>query len=211
VGGVGLLLAGTATGAILFSRQKDQDNKTEQALVVAKPEATTPTPEPEPTATIRAVVKPKPSPSLTENSALRQARALEQQERYDEAIKVYEDYLARNPGAADAGLVNDKIVELKKFQGLMAAARVAMNAGRYGLARQQYIQALQLRSTSQSAQNGLAEVEAKIPKAPAGAAPGRRFEPRPPLRDNEIPPPPRNPRFMKRFPRPTPTPPKPDQ
>ncbi|MGH9850075.1 MAG: protein kinase domain-containing protein [Blastocatellia bacterium] len=214
VGGVGLLLVGTATGAILFSRQKDRDNKTEQApLLVAatKPEAATPTPEPAPTATIRAVAKPKPSPSFAENNALRQARALEQQERYDEAIKVYEDYLARNPNAADAGLVNGRIAELKKFQGLMAAARVAMNAGRYGLARQQYILALQLRSTSQLAQNGLAEVEAKIPKAPTRAAPGRWFEPRPPLRDDKMPPPPRNPRLLKRFPRPTPTPPKPDQ
>jgi serine/threonine-protein kinase len=211
VGGVGLLLVGTATGAILFSRQKNQDIKTEQPLVVAKPEVATPTPEPAPTATIRAVAKPKPSPSLAENNALRQAGLLEQQERYDEAIKVYEDYLARNPGAADAGLVSGRIAELKKFQGLMAAARVAMNAGRHGLARQQYIQALQLRSTSQLAQNGLAEVEAKIPKAPPGAAPGRRFEQRLPPDNKAMPPPARDPRFMRRFPRPTPTPPKPDQ
>jgi serine/threonine-protein kinase len=211
-GGVGLLLVGTATGAILFSRQKDQDIKTEPAapvVAVTTPVASPPTPEPAPTATVRAVVKPKPSPPLAENNALRQARALEQQERYDEAIKVYEDYLAQNPGAADAGLVNDKIAELKKFQGLMTAARVAMNMERYGVARQQYIRALQLRSTSQLARNGLAEVEAKIPKTPVRPAPGRQFEQRLPPSNEAMPP--RNPRFLKRFPRPTPTPPKPDQ
>jgi len=211
VGGVGLLLVGTATGAILFSRQKDQGSKIEQPLVAATPVAATPTPEPSPTATIRAAVKPKPSPSFAENNAFRQAGTLEQQERYDEAIKVYEDYLARNPNAADAGLVNGRIAELKKFQGLMAAARVATNTGRYEFARQQYIQALQLRSTSQLAQNGLAEVAAKIPKAPTRAVPGRRFDPRFPLSNEAMPPPPRNPRFLRRFPRPTPTPPKPDQ
>ncbi len=214
VGGAGLLLVGTATGAILFSRQKDQDNKTQQAsplVAVTTPAAATPTPEPTPTATIRTVVKPKPSPSLADNNALRQARALEQQEKYDEAIRVYGDYLARNPGAADADLVNGRVAELKKFQGLMATARLAVNAGRYGLARQQYILALQLRPTSQLARNGLAEVEAKIPKTPTGAGPGRRFDPRLPPGNEAMPPPPRVPRFMKRRPRPTPTPPKPDQ
>jgi len=208
VGGVGLLLVGTATGAILFSRQKDQGSKIEQPLVAATPVAATPTPEPSPTATIRAAVKPKPSPSPAENNALRQAGLLEQQERYDEAIKVYEDYLARNPGAADAGLVSSRIAELKKFQGLMAVARVAMNMGKYSVARQQYIRALQLRSTSQLAQNGLAEVEAKIPKTPVRAVPvpGRRFDPRLPPSNDAMPPPPRDPRFIRGRPRPTPTP-----
>lgn len=211
VGGVGLLLVGTATGAILFSRQKDQNNKTEQTLVATKLEAVTPTATPSPTATIRSVAKPKPSPWLAENNALRQAGALEQQERYDEAIKVYEDYLARNPNGADAGLVNSRIVELKKFQGLMANARLAVNAGKYGVARQQYILALQLRPTSQLARNGLVELEVKIPKTPMGAGPSRRFEQRPPPSNEAMPPPPSNPRFLKRSPRPTPTPPKPDQ
>jgi serine/threonine-protein kinase len=214
VGGVGLLLVGTAAGAILFSRQKDQDNKAEQAaplVVVTKPEAATPTPEPTPTATIRPVVKPKPSPSLAENNALRQAGTLEQQERYDEAIKVYVDYLARNPGAADAGLVSGRIAELMKFQRLMTNARLATSAGRYGVARQQYILALQLRPASQLARNGLAEVEAKDPKTPMRPMPGRRFDQRIPPSNEAMPPPPGNPRFLKRPPRPTPTPPKPDQ
>jgi tetratricopeptide (TPR) repeat protein len=136
---------------------------------------------------------------------------LEQQEQYDEAIKVYEDYLARNPNAADAGLVNSRIAELKKFQGLMSNARLAVNAGRYPLARQQYLLALQLRPTSQLARNGLAELEVKIPKAPTRAGPGRQFDPRLPPSNEVMPPPPRNPRFLRRPPRPTPTPPKPDQ
>jgi serine/threonine-protein kinase len=210
-GGVGLLLAGTAAGAILFSQPKAPASV---QTAVTKLE----TPSPSPAATVRAVAKPKASPTPNERSAYKQAQALERQERYDEAIRVYENYLALNPGAEDAYVVNDRIAELRRFQGLMAAARVALEAKRFPQAMREYTLALQLRPNSQAAKNGLAEAAANManmPGPPFDQPRNRQGEPRPQFRNDPLPRPPedemmrqrRRPPFTKRPPKPTPTPP----
>jgi serine/threonine protein kinase len=215
-GGVGLLLAGTAAGAILFSQQNTPVN-TQTALT--KIETPGPAPTAAATPTIQVVTKPKASPSPGERSAYKQAQALERQERYDEAIKVYENYLALNPGAEDAYVVNDRIAELKRFQGLMAAARVSMDAKRHVQAMQQYTQALQLRPNSQAAKNGLAEAASQMPtlsrppfdQPPArqrdgqmGPGPQFQTDPKPPLTEEDKKRQRRRFPFVRRLPKPTP-------
>jgi tetratricopeptide (TPR) repeat protein len=90
------------------------------------------------------------------------AQSLEQRERYDEAAKVYEDYLARNPNAPDANVVTSYRDGLRRMQDALTAADSAMNARMYPLARKHYQRALTLRPDSQRAKAGLDEAEAKI-------------------------------------------------
>jgi tetratricopeptide (TPR) repeat protein len=90
------------------------------------------------------------------------AQSLEQQERYDDAANVYEDYLARNPNAPDANIVASYLDGLRRMQGALNAAESAMNARMYPLARKHYQRALTLRPDSQRAKAGLDEAEAKI-------------------------------------------------
>ena len=90
------------------------------------------------------------------------AQGLEQQERYDDAANVYEDYLSRNPNAPDAGVVSSYLDGLRKMQGALNAAESAMNARMYPLARKHYQRALALRPDSQRAKAGLDDAEAKI-------------------------------------------------
>jgi len=166
-GAVGLLLAGTAAGAILFSRQKPPEGapRTEATKV----EAPTPTLAPAPASPAQAAAKPKPptttakpTPTPVEKMNYKLAQSLEQQERYDDAANVYEDYLARNPNAPDAGVVGSYLDGLRRVQGALNAAESAMNARMYPLARKHYQRALTLRPDSQRAKAGLGEAEAKI-------------------------------------------------
>jgi tetratricopeptide (TPR) repeat protein len=90
------------------------------------------------------------------------AQSLEQQERYDDAAKVYEDYLSRNPNAPDANVVTPYMDGLRGMQEALTAAESAMNARMYPLARKHYQRALKLRPDSQRAKTGLDEAEAKI-------------------------------------------------
>ncbi len=203
VGGVGLLLAGTAAGAILFSQQKAPNR--------AQPELTKlETPSPTPAAAVRAAPKPQSSPALAEKTAYKQAQAFERQERYAEAAGVYEDYLARNPNAADASAVSARLDELKRFQALMVTAESAMNSKLYREARRSYIEALRLRPNSEKARNGLAEVDAQIASRPNYPPGGPQFPRQFPRAEGQ---PPRpfdrsgRPRIMRKPAKPAPTPP----
>ena len=102
------------------------------------------------------------------------AQSLEQRESYDEAIKVYEDYLGRNPLAPDANIVASYLNELRKMQGALNLADSAMSARMYPVAKKHYLRALTLRPNSRRANDGLAEAETKIKSAPPPGA-RRRF------------------------------------
>ncbi len=201
---IGLLLAAMAVGAMLLSRQKRLVSEQQAATTAPSPKLETPG-----SAAIGAASRPDASPTPGGRTAYQQAQSLERQERYDEAIRVYENYLSLHPDAEDAYVVNDRIAELRRFQGLIAAARVSADAGKLGLARRQYVQALQLRPNSPSAQTGLAEVEAKMPVRLDGPMPDRPPGAAPQFSDDEVPPPPppREPRSPGKSPKPTPTPP----
>jgi serine/threonine protein kinase len=167
-GAIGLLLAGTAAGAILFSRQKSPESPPRNEA--ANVETPTPTMAPEPSPPTRAASKPKqtttpappPTPPPVEKMNYKLAQGLEQLERYGEAAKVYEDYLARNPNAPDIGVVASYLGGLRRMQGALTAAESAMNARMYPLARKHYQRALTLRPDSQRARAGMEEAEAKI-------------------------------------------------
>jgi serine/threonine protein kinase len=167
VGAVGLLLAGTAAGAILFSRRSSSEIASRAEA--AKVETPTPTMAPAPPSPSPAALKPKPAtttakptPTPVEKMNYKLAQSLERQERYDDAAKVYEDYIARSPNAPDAGVVASYLDGLKKMQDALTAAESAMNARMYPLARKHYQRALALRPESQRAKAGLDEAEAKI-------------------------------------------------
>jgi hypothetical protein len=187
VGAVGLLLAGTAAGAILFSRRPSSEiaSRTEAAKV----ETPTPTMAPASPQPAPAAIKPKPAPTTAkptprpvEKMNYKLAQSLEQQERYDDAANVYEDYLSRNPNAPDSGVVSSYLEGLRKMQGALNAAESAMNARMYPLARKHYQRALTLRPDSQRAKAGLDDAEAKI----KGSLPSR-IKRGPPFDQNEFP------------------------
>src|SRR5262245_48846082 len=166
VGAAGLLLAGTAAGAILFSRPKSPEGapRTEATKVETPTPTMAPAPAPAPPA---AKPKPpttaaKPAPTPVEKMNYKLAQSLEQQERYDDAANIYEDYLTRNPNAPDAGVVGSYLNGLRQMQGALNAAESAMNARMYPLARKHYQRALTLRPDSQRAKAGLDEATAKI-------------------------------------------------
>jgi len=216
LGGAGLLLAGTAAGAIFFSQQRppDRAQRTETAKVETSP-TLSPTLSPTSSVVVRATPKPKPSatpaPASTDKMNFKLAQSLEQQERYDEAIKIYEDYFARNATAPDAKVVASYLNELRKMQLALTLADSAMRARMYPAAKKHYMRALALRPDSRRANEGLAEAEKKITSAfPPGA--GRRSpsdQPIPPTPgtkrefpfDQPIPP-----RFQRKNARPTPIP-----
>jgi tetratricopeptide (TPR) repeat protein len=161
-----LLLAGTAAGAILFSRQKSPEGATRTEA--AKLETPTPTLAPA-SSPAPAALKPKPhtttakpTPPPVEKMNYKLAQSLEQQERYGDAAKVYEDYLARNPNSPDAGVVGSYLEGLRGLQEALTAAESAISARMYPLARKHYQRALKLRPESQRAKAGLDEAEAKI-------------------------------------------------
>jgi serine/threonine protein kinase len=218
-GAVGLLLAGTAAGAILFSRGESP----ESARQAGSAKIETPTPTLAPASSPSAAIKPKPAaqtakptPTPFEKMNYKLAQSLEEQERYDGAASVYEDYLARNPDGPDANTVRSYMDGLKRMQEALDAADSAMSAQRYPLARKHFYRALALRPDSRRARVGLEEAEAKIKDSlPPRIRPGYPFDqnefPRGGVRrprqqeqrDQDQPPPP--PRTFRR-PRPTPTP-----
>src|SRR5215510_11379212 len=174
LGGVGLLLAGTAAGAIIFSRQGTLDrSQGKGAVIVGTPAPTSsPTLAPVSSPALRAASKAKPSatPAHVEKMNYKVAQNLEQQERYGDAIKVYEDYLARNPTSPDANVVSLYRDELTKMQEALSAADSAMSARMYPLARKHYLRALTLRPNSQRAKDGLADAKTKIESMPPPGA-----------------------------------------
>jgi tetratricopeptide (TPR) repeat protein len=107
-------------------------------------------------------INPKVTLPPPDNISLKQARAFEEQERYSEAIQKYEDPLRRYPAAAEAQAISDRLLTLRQFQGSVTAANVAMERRRFGIARQNYKQALRLRPDSELAKLGLIEAESRI-------------------------------------------------
>ncbi|HZF40767.1 MAG TPA: protein kinase [Blastocatellia bacterium] len=220
-GAAGLLLAGTAAGAILFSR----GSSPESAPRTGTTKVQTPTPTMAPTSP-PAALKPKatttsakPAPTPVGKMNYKLAQSLEQQERYDEAAKVYEDYLARNPNAPDANIVTSYQDGLRRMQEALTAADSAMSARMFPLARKHYQRALTLRPDSQRAKAGLDESEMKIKSVlpprirrefpsgqgefPRGGArqgrPGQQERQEPPDQAPQT-------RIFRRGPKPTPTP-----
>lgn len=112
-----------------------------------------------PTATPDGGVTPA-APS--EPAQLQQARALEQDELYVEAVKLLDEYLKNNPQAADAAVISARIAELKKIQGLLAVAELGMSQKDYAAAERDFSEALKLRPDSRRAQVGLAEAKAHL-------------------------------------------------
>jgi serine/threonine protein kinase len=104
-----------------------------------------------------------PSPTAAPPDArLQQARDAEQQERYVEAIKLFDAYLQANPQAADKAAINARVEEIKKLQGLLAVAELEIKQQDFKAARRYFAEALKLRPDSQRAQSGLKEAEDQL-------------------------------------------------
>jgi serine/threonine protein kinase len=95
-------------------------------------------------------------------ATLQSAREFEKQEQYDEAILAYESVLYQNPKAEDRDGLTMKIMQLRTFQTLLEAGRIAERGERLMAARQHYFEALQIRPDSEFARNRLAEIEQKL-------------------------------------------------
>jgi serine/threonine protein kinase len=218
VGAVGLLLAGTAAGAILFSRGASPESKPLTGSAKVETPTATLAPASSPPAPAASKPKPaaapaKPTPTPFEQMNYKLAQSMEQQERYADAAGVYENYLAHNPNGPDANTVISYMNGLKRMQEALDAGDEAMSARRYPLARKHYFRALALRPDSQRAKAGLEEAEAKIksslpprmrPEFPSNQNEFPRDsgrQRRPGQQDQEMPP-----RVFRRFPRPAPTP-----
>jgi serine/threonine-protein kinase len=110
-----------------------------------------------------ALSRATPTPTAAPPDArLQQAREAEQQERYAEAIKLFDAYLQANPQAADKAAINARIEEIKKLQGLLAVAELEIKQQDFEAARRYFAEALKLRPDSQRAQAGLKEAESKL-------------------------------------------------
>jgi hypothetical protein len=90
------------------------------------------------------------------------ARDFEQREHYSEAILEYERHQRLNPAAASTKLISDRLITLRRFQGLIAAAGAAFENNNLAAARQHYSEALKIIPESQLAKSGLTETEARI-------------------------------------------------
>src|SRR5262249_15450439 len=108
-------------------------------------------------------------------SSFKLAQKFEQQEQYDEAIKAYEDHLARNPNSPDANMITSYLTELKQVQASLNIADSAMVKRWYQVAKRQYTHVLDLRPNSQRAKKGLEEVEEQLRNLPQ---PGPKRGPR---------------------------------
>ncbi len=212
--GIGLLLTGAA-GAYFLSGQRNRDAAQN---VVVRPEftatpATNPSvnstaspkpaikPKTSPTAQVAVVAKPAaPTPPPAHKSPtdlLIQAKALEDSERYDEAIAKYSEYQRNNSGTIENGLALNRINLLTNVKRLLSMAQADMQAGRYVGAREKYKTALRLKQNSKTARAGFEEAKTKAPYPMNGS--GRGF-PLPP----EGEPPPPGPGRRRKFPNPNP-------
>ncbi|MEK7834422.1 MAG: protein kinase, partial [Acidobacteriota bacterium] len=97
--------------------------------------------------------------------AVQQARAAEQEERYADAIKLYDDYLRDNPQTKDTDTIKTLVVELKKLQGLLTVAELELKQQDFAAAKRDFGEALKLRPESKRIQTGLTEAETKLPRS----------------------------------------------
>jgi serine/threonine protein kinase len=184
----GLAVVSALMGVYWISQRPGRPERT---AVTSRTEAATPVP----TATPRPAPKGKlpvpPNPAGGEVTAFKQARVFERQERYGEAIKVFEEYLAGNPAAPDSGAVMMRLGQLKTVQGNLVSADAAMNAGNYQLAARQYGEALRLQPGSQRAKDGLTQALDNMPDLPLRPANRRpRLPAQDPAGNPEVPGPP---------------------
>ena len=181
VGAVGLSLVGAA-GAIFFFQQGrperafSQQRSPERASQPETAKVETPSPTLPPTLAptsaptsspvARGASKPKPpatpAPAPAEKLPFARAQNLERQERYDEAIKVYEDYIVRNPKAPAVNIASSYLDRLRQLQDILFSADLAMNKRMYPAAKRQYLKALRLRPDSNRAKQGLAAANLNI-------------------------------------------------
>lgn len=140
--GVILLLLAAAAGIYFFLQSRNAKSTTEAV-----------------TSTAATVTVPTPAVAPPKDERLRQARTLEQEEHYVEAIKLYDEYLQANRQAADAEAVSALVAELKKVQGLLAVAELEIGKKDYPAAKRDFSDALKLRPNSKRAQTGLAQAE----------------------------------------------------
>jgi serine/threonine protein kinase len=187
VGGAGLLLAGTVAGVILFLREKPPERALQPVMAKVETPSPTLTPISAPTSApaaaaasspvARNATKPKPpatpAPAQGEQMPFIQALNLERQERYDEAIKVYESYLVRNPNAPASKIAASYLDRVRKMLDILTAADSAMKNRLYLAAKTQYMKALTLRPNSNRAKQGLAAADMNM-KMKSAPPPGTR-------------------------------------
>jgi eukaryotic-like serine/threonine-protein kinase len=142
---IGLLIVGA--GAYLFRRQTDAARVAVTAPATDAP-ATNVTPD-----------------AVPADARLTEARAHEAQERYLEAIKLYDEYLRANAQAADAATLKAHSEELKQLNGLLTTADFELKQQSYADAKSLYEDAIKLRPDSARAKAGLAKVAAQSPRA----------------------------------------------
>jgi serine/threonine-protein kinase len=95
---------------------------------------------------------------------LGRAQEQEKEERYTEAITLYNEYLRGTPSEADAAEVSARVAQLKRFQGLLTVAKLELDRGDYEAARSAYDEALKLRPDSQLARTGFEEAQSRRKK-----------------------------------------------
>ncbi len=165
-----LIGIGAAGAFLLTGREGENSLAGSQAAIAPAPESSSP-------AASNAAVSPTPSPQSTAaqtktiretetgSAKLIRAREYERQERYWEAIAMYEDYLSSHARAADAAVVAEHVARLKKFQGLLTAAELEMKQQDYRAAMRDYRAALMIKPESKLAQAGLDEAVAQAAKS----------------------------------------------
>lgn len=103
-----------------------------------------------------------PGNSADDSLLLNQAQRFETQEDYSQAIFAYEKILSQNSKAEERQALATKILQLRRFQNLLEAARIAERSARFLDARQHYLQALQARPDSEHVRTRLADIEQKL-------------------------------------------------
>lgn len=104
------------------------------------------------------------SETAIESSDLKQAGDYADRESYREAIALYQSWLNRNPNAANAAEISDRIARIKRLAGLLETARLALGQQDYETATRDFTEALQLNPESKIAQAGLTEARAGAAK-----------------------------------------------
>ena len=160
-------LGGTLAGAYFFSSPRSNEglaSNVPAAAVTAQSTAPVESLAPVSSAAVPAIetrLAPLPVAPL-ESPKLALARQSEQQERYGEALKAYEEYAAANPNTAAANNVTGRIAALRQFQARINTAKESYAAARFDEARVQFTEALRMRPTSRLAQAGVKESDSRI-------------------------------------------------
>jgi len=118
--------------------------------------------EPDPLSVIKTGVTDTNNPSAQGHPALVKAEELEKRENYTEALETYESFLWRNPDVEGAANISTKISEIRRFQALTEAGKMAVSGNRLIDAWQYYSEALQVKPESRTAKAAMAELENRM-------------------------------------------------